>query len=185
MSTKRTYSVTDHNDDFETYVKVVDVKGLNRDFPMDHVAEVLVSPFEGGPYAEVKVRFFLGRRKDANFIVDAENLEVLEHELKKFKGKDLFFYKHKPSDVWHKEPEVTLPDAVIIDNKLNIFAENGMKRFYLDSIESIMMKDGRLVIRHWDNGKNVDNTFFSDDAYIPVVAAYQAYKRLSAKKKEK
>lgn len=186
MNVKRTYSVTDHNDDFETYVKVVDVKGLKRVFPMDHVTEVLVSPFEGGPYAEVKVKFSIGvRRNDANFIVDAENLEVLEKELKKFRGKDLFFYKGKPSDLWYEQDKVTLPDAVVIGNQLSIFAENGMKQFYLDGIDSITLKDGKMVIRHYENGKNVDDTFFSEDAYMPVIAAYQAYKKRSTKKKEK
>lgn len=149
MNVKRTYTVSDHNDDFETYVKVVDVKGLDRDFPMDRVTEVLVSPFEGGPYAEVRVRFFVGVRNDANFIVDAENLEVLEKELKKFKGKDLFFYKHKPKDLRYEQPEVTLPDYAKVNNGiLHIVTPSKMYNVPLHSIQTITVADGLVCIRY-------------------------------------
>lgn len=81
MNVKRTYTVTDHNDDFVTYVRVEDVKGLNRDFPMDYVDEVLVSYVEDEPYVEVTVKFSAGSQKDTRFILDVESLRVLKNML--------------------------------------------------------------------------------------------------------
>lgn len=151
MNVKRTYTVTDHNDDFVTYVKVKDVKGVNRDFPMDYVEEVLVSSFEDGPYVELTVKFFLGPRKDICFVLDSESLEVLEYELKKFKGKDLFFYKRKPTELCHKEPEVPLSDAPVIDRR----TENSMTVVYLSGIKSITLKDGEMVVRYYGKDEKI------------------------------
>lgn len=151
MNVKRTYTVTDHNDDFVTYVRVEDVKGLNRDFPMDYVDEVLVSYVEDEPYVEVTVKFSAGSQKDTRFILDVESLRVLEEELKKFKGKDLFFYKRKPTELCHKEPEVSQSDAAVIDRR----TENGMTVIYLSGIKSITLKDGEMIVRYY--GKDEEN----------------------------
>lgn len=174
MNVKRTYTVTDHNDDFITCVRVEDVKGLNRDFPMDYVEEVLVSYVEDDPYVEVTVKFFLGQLKDTSFVLDAESLKVLEYELKKFRGKDLFFYKHKPTKLSHEKPEVTLPTAMVVDSYLMVFTSTGMRKIRVSSIQSIVTGEKEVSIIYYDAGE-VAYMPFRAECYPSIVNALKEY----------